>query len=163
MDAPKGRYRVVEKDGRLIVIDNRSGAPVSPSMPPPRAGAGPGASSRPLIAPGKGALDTLADHLLAVALRKYDGQGRALVHWRWYENGVEKRWDAALDKDQQRRLGRGLLAFLAAPVFLLIVASAGLRALALPFLALAGLCVARGVWTIKRLMAETGAGPDQPG
>lgn len=30
MDAPKGRYSIVEKGGRLIVIDNATGVPASP-------------------------------------------------------------------------------------------------------------------------------------
>jgi hypothetical protein len=160
MDAPKGRYRVIEKDGRLIVIDNLSGDPVSSSMPPPRASGGPGASPRPVIAAGKTMVDTLADHLLELAVHEWDGEGRAVVRWRWKESGREKRWDAALDRDQQRRLGRGLLAFLAAPVFVIVMIFADLEALVLPILALTGLCVARGVWTINRLMAETGGRRD---
>jgi hypothetical protein len=161
MDAPKGRYRVVEQDGRLVVIDNQSGEAVSPSISPPRQSAGPGASSRPVIASGKGALDTAADFLLAFAVHEWDGEGRAVVRWRWKEKGREKTWDAALDKDQQRRLGRGLLAFCAAPVFALVMIFGELGALALPVLAITGLFVARGVWKINRLMAETGARPDE--
>jgi hypothetical protein len=163
MDAPKGRYRVVEKDGRLIVIDNQSGAPASPSMPSPRASGRPGVSSQPVIASGTGAVDSIADHLVALAVRKWDGEGRAIVHWRWKENGREKVWDAALDKDQQRRLGRGLLALCTAPLFVLLVLVVDLDVLALPAFALMALPLVWGIWTIRRLMADTGARLDESG
>jgi hypothetical protein len=163
MDAPKGRYRVIEKDGRLVVIDNRSGAPVSPSMPAPRASGGGGASPQPVIASGKGIVDAAADALLTLAVHEWDGEGRAVVRWRWTQNDKEKRWDAALDKAQQSRLGRGLLAFLAAPAFVLVMIVFGPGALALPGFVLAALPVIWGVWTINRLMAETGAQLDDPG
>ena len=38
MEAPKGRYSVVEKDGRLIVIDNQTGAAAASTTPSPRPG-----------------------------------------------------------------------------------------------------------------------------
>lgn len=162
MDAPKGRYRVVEEDGRLVVIDNESGAPVSSSVPPPAAR--PGAGPPLIVAPGKGAIDAAADALLGLAVHEWDGKGRAVVRWRSQgRNGREFRWDASLDKAQQRKLGRGLLAFGAAPLFVLITIFGDLGPLVLPGLALTALPVAWGVWSITRLMKETGANFDDLG
>ena len=163
MDAPKGRYRVVEKDGRLIVIDNQSGAPVSPSMPPPRAGR-PGASPPPpIVAAGENMLDGIAGFLLTLAARDWDKDGNAIIHGEWKEGGKERSWDAVLDKAGQRRLGRALVAFCAAPLFVLILILVDLGALTLPAFALMALPLVWGVWTIRRLMAETGAPLDQSG
>jgi hypothetical protein len=136
MDAPKGRYRVIEKDGRLVVIDNETGAPLPSSIEsPPRSRSGrPGALPAGPVAPrGPGAVDRAADVLLALAAREWDSQGRAVIGWEWRESGKVRRWDAALDEGQQRRLGRALLALIAAP-FLLVAAAvldAGLFGLAL--------------------------------
>ena len=47
MEPPKGRYSVVEKDGRLIVIDNQTGSPAASTTPSPQPGR-PNASSAPL-------------------------------------------------------------------------------------------------------------------
>lgn len=47
MEPPKGRYSVVEKDGRLIVIDNRTGSPAASNTPSPRPGR-PNASVAPI-------------------------------------------------------------------------------------------------------------------
>jgi hypothetical protein len=149
MDAPKGRYSVVEKDGRLIVIDNGTGTPIrSPVAPPSRPGRG-GVSP-----PDPGALDRAADLLLALAARKRDAQGRAVIAWEWRENGRVKRWDAILDEAQQRRLGRALLALFAAPalIVLLIFANGSLFGLGLIF-ALPPL--AWGAFSLRRLYRET--------
>lgn len=159
MDAPKSRYRIVEKDGRLVVIDNATGAPVSP--PPPRpAGAprsGPGGPA-PVIASGRSAVDGAADFLLALVTREWDGEGRAVIAWEWKESGRTRRWDARLDTGQQRRLGRALLAVAAFPlailIFILFDGSArwvGV-ALALP-------PVVWGVVAVRRLQRETAGQP----
>ena len=60
MDAPKGRYRVEEKDGRLVVIDTATGARVSPDVPSPP-GTAPASPSRP--AAGLARPPGLADRL----------------------------------------------------------------------------------------------------
>jgi hypothetical protein len=107
---------------------------------------------------GPAPLDRAADFLLAIAAREWDSEGRAIIAWRWEQNGREKRWDAALDPRQQRRMGRALLALCAAPLVLLLVILAGgalfgLGAfLILPPLAWAGI-------SLTRLYAET----DDPG
>ena len=148
MEAPKGRYSVVEKDGRLIVIDNSTGAPATPSMPPPRSGPSdrfvlpgrsgppvppaspgrpgpPGLSPAPIVA-GKGALDSVADFLLAIAVKEWDEDGKAVIAWEWKQNGKTKRWDAKLDTAQQRRLGRALVGLAGAPLgFLSIILLSG--------------------------------------
>lgn len=123
MDAPKGRYRVVEKDGRLVVIDNLTGGPIPSSIAPPPARPGrPAASPAGPVAPaGPGLIDRAADRLLALAVREWDEQGRAVVAWKWEQNGREKRWDAALDAGQQRRLGRALFALCSAPLVPLLI------------------------------------------
>ena len=163
MDAPKGRYRVVEEDGRLVVIDNESGSPIS-SSPPPQPAGRPGSDPAPIIAPGKGVVDSAADMLLGLAVHEWDEKGRAVVRWRSQgKNGKEFRWDAVLDKAQQRRLGRGLLAFGAAPLFILVTIFGDLGGLILPGLILTALPVVWGVWTITRLMKETGANLDDLG
>src|SRR5687767_8561335 len=107
MDAPQGRYRVVEKDGRLVVIDNETGAPIPSSVASPSPGrpGRPGASPAGPVAPaGPGPVDRAADLLLALAAKRWDEQGRAVIAWQWQENGKTRRWDAALDERQQRRL-----------------------------------------------------------
>src|SRR5688500_724115 len=127
MDAPQGRYRVIEKDGRLVVIDNRTGAPASsPVVPPPRMGGrgGPVQSASPVTA-AKSGLDTFADMLLRLVVREWDAEGRAVIHWEWKEGGKERSWDALLDLDQQRRLGRALVHFAVLPVLILLLMFAG--------------------------------------
>ena len=159
MDAPKSRYRVVEKDGRLVVIDNATGAPAS--EPAPRA---PGsvrsgaAGPAPLIAQGRSAVDGAADFLLALVTREWDGEGRAVIAWEWKEGGRTRRWDARLDPGQQRRLGRALLGVAALPLLVLafIVGSGALiwlgAAISLP-------AVFWGVAGIRRLQREAADPP----
>lgn len=122
MDAPKGRYRVVEKDGRLIVIDNQAGGPIPASIDSPP-GARPGGSSTspsPLAPAGPGALDRVADFLLAVVVREWDSEGRAVIAWESGDKGNGSRWDARLDEAQQRRMGRALLALCVAPILAIL-------------------------------------------
>src|SRR3954452_17575869 len=108
MDPPATRYRVIEKDGRLIVVDN--GVPISPSIGPPP----PARPGRPSPAPvgsgDSGAIDRFGRLVLTRVTREWDSQGRAVIAWQWEQNGVKKRWDAVLDEGQQRRLGRALVA-----------------------------------------------------
>jgi hypothetical protein len=153
MEAPKGRYSVVEKDGRLVVIDNATGAPASKGISPPRPGR-PGTPPAPIVA-GKGAVDGVADFLLGIAAKDWDREGRAVIHWEWSGKGGTRSWDARLDTAQQRRLGRALLALSAAPVPILALifleggASWLATALSLP-------PVIWGFASIARLQSETG-------
>jgi hypothetical protein len=124
MEAPRSRYRVEERDGRLVVIDNGTGAPIPKGIAAPPFARGNSASPAPVVH-GKGAVDAIADFLLALAVKEWDGEGRAVIAWEWQQNGKTKRWDALLDADQQRRLGRAFLALFAAPVALLILLLAG--------------------------------------
>ncbi|HEY0412997.1 MAG TPA: hypothetical protein VGD66_07640 [Allosphingosinicella sp.] len=149
MDAPPTRYRVEEKDGRLIVIDTATGAPASPSAPP-RVGAG----TRP-IAPGRGLVDALCDALVARASTGRDAEGRAVIAWEWKQNRQTKRWDAALDSGQERRLGRALLSFVSAAPLMLVFFIAGHPFIGL-FVSLPS--VGRGLWMLNRLQAETAQG-----
>jgi hypothetical protein len=158
MDAPKGRYRVEEKDGRLVVIDNQTGAPASSSPPPrPSRAGGPGLPAAPIVA-GKGALDSLADMLVTLAAQGWDGEGRAVIRWEWTQNGKTRRWDARLDQGQQRRLGRALLGLCAAPLLvpLFIFAPAVLIWLGLILIVPPALW---GLSTIVSLQSETGGQP----
>ena len=156
MEAPRGRYRVLEKDGRLVVIDNETGAPIPSSiesLQSARPGR-PGASPSPVAPAGPGPIDRAADVLLAIAARERDPQGRAIIAWTWQQNGQERRWDAALDAGQQRRLGRALLAFSAAPLllfFLLVTGAGALTVGMVVVLPLAGW----GALSIRRLYRET--------
>lgn len=155
MDAPKGRYSVVEKDGRLVVIDNGTGAPLPSSIrpPPSRTVGGRPSHSAPVSATGPHALDRAADLLVALVARQRDSEGRAVIAWTWQQNGREKRWDAALDQSQQRRLGRALLAFVASALLLLLLIFTGraLSALVIP-LTLPALW---GMISLMRLYRET--------
>jgi hypothetical protein len=148
MDAPQGRYRVEERDGRLVVIDNLTGAPAT-SVTPPRPG-----SPSPVSA-GRGMADSLADALVALATKGRDDQGRAIVAWEWTESGKTRRWDARLDPGQQRRLGRALLALGGFPLGVIVVLLAG-AAWGWIGLALAFAFGVRGLLHIRRLQAETG-------
>ncbi|MEO7179102.1 MAG: hypothetical protein ABIW83_09675 [Allosphingosinicella sp.] len=124
MDAPKGRYRVVEKDGRLIVIDHQADGPTRPMAGmEPLAGRGglPASPSGPVAPAGPRWVDRAADFLLACVATEWDGEGRAVIAWKRGEAGNEARWDARLDQAQQRRMGRALLALCATPVFLLFL------------------------------------------
>lgn len=152
MDAPKGRYSVIEKDGRLVVIDNSTGAPVPSTFTPPVRGGG--APAGPVGGGDPGALDRAADLLLALVVRKRDPDGRAVIAWQWQENGKVKRWDAALDPDQQRRMGRALVAVAAAPALavLAILTGGALFGLAI-ILALPPL--GWGIFALRRLYRET--------
>ena len=167
MEAPKGRYKVIEKDGRLIVIDNQTGQPASGTMPPPRPGASPvsgpggspglGSGGSP-ISTASGTLATWVDGfsamLLRLAVSEWDEQGRAIIHWSWTVNDKEQRWDAGLDADEQRRLGRGLAAIASLPLFLLLFIFGGTGWLLLP-LALTAVPVLWGGISIARLREET--------
>jgi len=114
MDVPPSRYRVVEKDGRLIVIDTSTGAATGAAPAAPmRSGSAP-------AAPVNGLLDRVADAAAQVVGTGRDPQGRMIVAWEWTQNGKVKRWDAALDPAQQRRLGRSLLSIVA-PIPLAVV------------------------------------------
>ena len=180
MEAPKGRYSVIEKDGRLIVIDNRTGGPAVTNMPSPRpnrpggtappvrpgrspAQARPGMSwpqrrppdsASPIVA-GKGTLDSVGDFLVTLASKEFDADGNAIVGWEWKSNNRTKRWDARLDRAQQRRFGRALLAMIVSPLpilFVLLLDSSALFAgmvLAVPLFAW-------GFQAIVRLQKETG-------
>jgi hypothetical protein len=156
MDAPKGRYRVVEKDGRLIVIDNRTGGPIPSSIgsPPTSRRGGAPASPSPVAPAGPGRLDRAADFLLAVVVKEWDSEGRAVIAWKSGEGGKGSSWNARLDWSQQRRMGRALLALCATPLFGLFFvfgdgAAAGLGVfLTLPFMLW-------GAFAMSRLRAET--------
>lgn len=156
MDAPKGRYSVIEKDGRLVVIDNGTGAPIPSSFRPPagrpgRSGPSPAA---PVTGAGPGAVDRAADVLLALAVSRWDRDGRAVIAWKWQQNGQDRRWDAALDERQQRRMGRALLALAAAPLMPLFLLLAGSTAFALATLFLFPLA-GWGALSLQRLYRET--------
>jgi hypothetical protein len=156
MDAPKGRYSVVEKDGGLVVIDNRTGAPIPSSVAPPPARSGQArfAAAGPVNAAGPGAIDRAAGLLLAAAARQRDSQGRAIVAWEWRQNGQVRRWDAALDEGQQRRLGRALLALSTAPLLLVAIGVADGALLGLGMLLVLP-WLAWGAVSIRRLYRET--------
>jgi len=114
MDAPKGRYSIVEKGGRLIVIDNATGGPASPVSRPiepeavrprtttapatssastptqPRQDAATAPSARRRDPPfaGPGVLPgTFARLLVRLVTSGRDAQGRALIRWKWETNG----------------------------------------------------------------------------
>jgi hypothetical protein len=160
MDAPKGRYRVEEKDGRLTVIDTATGAPASSargSLAGGRRPLGPGAISSP-----PGLVERYGRLLLSLVVSRWDEEGRAVMNWQWEQNGRTERWDAALGAAEQKRLGRALVAFSALPVFVLITIFAGfglgwlLMPIALP-------ATFWGVWSVIRLRRETQGrhGPDE--
>jgi hypothetical protein len=153
MDAPKGRYSVIEKSGRLVVVDNGTGAPLPSTVPPPSR---PRGSSSPASVVGSeaGALDRAADLLAALAARKRDSQGRAVIAWEWRENGKVRRWDAILDASQQRRLGRALLG-LTAPALLVVVAAIANAVLLLPAMILAAAPLLWAWLSLRRLRRET--------
>jgi hypothetical protein len=157
MDAPQGRYRVIEKEGRLVVIDNRTGAPISSgigSPPSPRPGGGPPLSPGPVSPAAPGPLDRAADALVAIAAKRWEADGRAVIAWEWRENGRVKRWDAALDRVQQRRLGRALLGLLAAPMLILLATIAGFQAFGLLAILAVG-SLAYGLFALRRLHRES--------
>jgi hypothetical protein len=157
MDAPQGRYRVVEKDGRLVVIDNETGAPIPSTVaqpPPPRPGGGSPTPAGPVAPAGPGPVDRAADLMLALAAKRWDSQGRAVIAWEWRENNKVKRWDAALDQGQQRRLGRALLAIAAAPLALVLAVVTGGALLGLAVI-LAFALAAPAAFSLRRLHRET--------
>ena len=157
MDAPKGRYRVIEKDGRLVVIDNGTGAPIPSTIAPPQ----PGRTGHPVtlqpgpVEPaGPGPIDRAAARLLALAVREWDPQGRAIVAWKWEVNGEERRWDAALDAPRQRRLGRALLALCSVPLVPLLLFFGGAWGAVMGML-LAGPLAGWGWVSLQGLVRET--------
>ena len=156
MDAPKSRYRIEEKDGRLVVTDTLTGAPVS--APPPKA---PGARSAGTLSPRAPALTgRLGRLLLRLVVRRWDDAGRAVVAWEWQQNGRTARWDAILDAGQQRRLGRALTAIVAFPLLILLLILGAWVLVPLTFLAFPA--TMWGVSAILRLQRETGGvrGPE---
>jgi hypothetical protein len=155
MDAPKGRYRVEEKDGRLTVIDTLTGAPASPVSRSSAPGVAPPHRPNAISSP-PGLIDRYGRLLLALAVRSRDSQGRAVIAWEWEQNGRKQRWDAALGPAEQRRLGRALAGISAFPIFVLltIFTGAGLTWLLLPIALPATFW---GTWSLMRLKRETGA------
>jgi hypothetical protein len=153
MDAPQGRYKVVEKDGRLIVIDNATGQPASGTATPARPPT-PGRSGSSPVAPAKSTIDSFADSLLRLAVREWDDQGRAIIHWSWKQNGKEQRWDAWLDQAEQKRFGRALVAIAAAPLFVFFFIFTSGLLLWLGMLLTVG-PVIWGFRSISRLQSET--------
>lgn len=153
MDAPKGRYRVEEKDGRLTVIDTLAGAPASPVAPPPRPAAAHPLGAGSVSAP-PGLFERYGRLLLRLVVNRWDEEGRAVLRWEWEQNGRTERWDAALGAAQQKRLGRALAAVSAFPIFVLlaIFAGPGLTWLLLPVALPASFW---GVWAVMRLKRET--------
>jgi len=153
MDAPKGRYSVVEKDGRLVVIDNGTGTPIPSTLTPPRGRSG-GLSAAPVEPAPPGPVDRAARALLRLAVRRWDAEGRAVIAWQWEQNGRAKRWDALLDERQQRRLGRALLATASPPalILLLFLIDEGVGALAM---LVAILPLFWGFLALQRLYRET--------
>ncbi|MET1113212.1 MAG: hypothetical protein ABWX67_16970 [Allosphingosinicella sp.] len=152
MDAPKGRYRVEEKDGRLVVIDTLTGAPASSvtgSTPPAARPRGPSAIARP-----PGPIDRFGRLLLRLVVKSWDEEGRARSGWEWEQHGRKQRWDAALGPAEQKRLGRALAAVSAFPALMLLSILGGPG----PFLLLPVALPAAfwGVWAIMRLQRETG-------
>lgn len=111
MDAPRTRYRVLEKDRRLIVIDTASGEAVSHPGPRPAAG-----SMEQL-----GALDRAALFLAQLAIKRRDAQGRAVVSWSGTVNNKPRKWEAWLDQAQERRFGRALLGIAPFPALILLL------------------------------------------
>ncbi|HET9637636.1 MAG TPA: hypothetical protein VFP12_00340 [Allosphingosinicella sp.] len=152
MDAPKGRYRVEEKDGRLVVIDTATGAPASSVTPSPRPQAAPRGPA--VIARPPGLFDRYGRLLLHLVVNRWDEEGRAIIGWEWETNGLKQRWDAALGPAEQRRLARALVAISAFPIVILLSIFAG----PLPWLFLPVALPATfwGVWSIMRLKRETG-------
>ena len=157
MDAPQGRYRVVEKDGRLVVIDNATGAPIPSSLAPPpsaRPGRRGGSPASPVASAGPGPIDRAADFLVVLAAKRWEADGRAVIAWEWRQNGEVKRWDAALDERQQRRMGRALLALCAAPLFLIFLAFADAALSALGIVLTLPALLAAAI-SLQRLYRET--------
>jgi len=149
MEAPPTRYRVVEKDGRLIVIDTATGD---------RAGATTSAPLRPGQAPvaaARGLMAALAGSAAELTAKGRDSEGRLVIAWEWTRNGKAERWDAALDPAQQRRLGRALLVIAAAVPLVLLSFLLGqpffgfIWAVPLIFI---------GAFGLKRLQTETRGG-----
>ena len=152
MDAPKGRYRVEEKDGRLVVIDTATGAPASSVTPSPRPQVAPPRGPT-VIAREPGLVDRYGRLLLRLVVKRWDDEGRAIIGWEWEQNGRKQRWDAALGPAEQKRLGRALAGISAFPIVILLSFFAG----PLPwlFLPLALPATFWGVWAITRLQRET--------
>ena len=173
MDAPLGRYRIVEKGRRLVVIDTATGSSVSSPAPvEPRANQGqPG--TRPVAFPRAGArraaprsassaehpLDRISALLLRLALRERRPDGSALVRWNWEQNGQPRQWHATLDAGQQRRLGRALLAMAGVPLLFVLATILSAGALAWLGIFLIPGPLLWGMAAIGRLQRETA---DQP-
>lgn len=156
MEAPKGRYSVRERDGRLIVIDNETGAPATAQLPP---APGPhGRTARPTsLERGKGPAEWLGDLLVRIVSERIDDQGRAVINWKWTEKGGRmRRWNAALDKPEQRRLGRALLALSVFPILVLLAIFTDLPVMPVLFLALP--LAFWSSFSINRLQRRTGSG-----
>jgi hypothetical protein len=154
MDAPKGRYRVEEKDGRLIVIDTATGAPASPASPSARPVAPP-PLARGAVSTPPGPVDLYSRLLLGLVVRTWDEEGRAVVAWEWEQNGRKRRWDAALGPAEQKRLGRALAGISMFPVFVLLTILSGFGLVWLLPVAMA--TTFWGTVAIGRLQRETGS------
>lgn len=112
---PPPRYRVVERDRRLVVIDTwNKGAPTSDPGPAPRPGVAgkapsrPATTTRPGIADGQGATG-LAGVLVRIAcFGSDDGAGHPILTTHEYYDAKGPR-DITLSAGGERRLGRMLI------------------------------------------------------
>jgi len=117
MDAPKTRYRVIEKQGRLIVIDTATGAPATPdAYAPPRQTGQPASFIELGSEPFERLAAAIANSIVKIAIRERTPEGDAIVDWNWTVNGRNRSWHARLDRDQERALGHALLQFVPLPI-----------------------------------------------
>jgi hypothetical protein len=140
LEAPQGRYKIIERDNRLITIDTQTGAeiaggatPIAPAPRPlqpavrtqpfasalPTAPAQPGKQSSPLATkPGSPAANLAA----LTDLTKPDAQGRVTIPTlRWFDPKAPRR--IRLTAENTRKLGQYLRFGLGAAVFALFLAA----------------------------------------
>lgn len=142
---PPSRYRVVERDRRLVVIDTwAKGAPASDSRSAPRPIAGVRPMARPATAPRPGIADPrgatgLAGLLVRIAcMGSDDGAGRRILTTHEYYDAKGPR-DIVLSAAAERRLGRALTISVAAVAVALVIGWFGMPLFVLLFFAAIGI------------------------
>src|SRR3569832_2213095 len=142
---PPSRYRVVERDRRLVVIDTwEKGAPASDARqaPHPIAGATPVArpatASRPGIANPRGATGLPAILVHIACMGSDDGAGHRILTTHEYYDAKGPR-DIVLSVTAERRLGRALTIFVAAVAAALVIGWFGMPLFVLLFFSVIGI------------------------
>lgn len=159
LEAPQGRYKIIERDNRLVTIDTQTGAEVGGVAPPiahapqpaqPAVFAQPGNQPPPPATPATNPGGAATDLAAMTELAKPDAQGRVTIPTqRWFDPKAPRR--IRLTAQNTKKLGQYLRFVIGAAVFALFLAAFISPVFVLFF---AGFCWFRGRKMAMGLMSQ---------